>query len=254
VIAIESVTVSDMTYAVHTATCTYMLDEDGVCRWTHAPLGVVPPGSARCVGAQFVACLDLSAEGGLVGELRLEAAALFVRQEGDRLVLLRTLPIEAVEIRPAVPSARPAADPHSFAETPIMAQAPFPAFPFPEGCGGAPAGAPEPSGDERPPPLPEPPPPFNPEETAPLDPRWSSPGDASDLEELLSISITEVTRTLPLYRPPQPAKVVIPPLEAQPSAVDTLRLPDLASPAPARQPPPHPPTRRSIVGPGRRLR
>jgi hypothetical protein len=229
VIAVESDTVPDMTYAVHTATCTYLLDEDGVCLWTHAPLGVVPPGSARCVGAQFVACLDLAEEGGLVGELRPKAAALFVRREGDRLVLLRTLPIEVVEIRPKVTMGGdlpyplpqegdpyPVEDPHSFAETPIMAvpdpfpeQAnaePFPAFPFPQD-----AGTPEP-------PLPA----FNPEETAPLDPRWSSPGEALGLEDLLSISVTEVTLTLPLYRPPQPA--------------------------------PHPPPRRSVIGPGRRLR
>src|SRR5277367_523280 len=30
---------SDLTYAVHTATCTYLLDEDGICRWTHVPTG-----------------------------------------------------------------------------------------------------------------------------------------------------------------------------------------------------------------------
>jgi hypothetical protein len=215
VIAVVSDTVSDMTYAVQTATCTYLLDEDGVCRWTHAPLGVVPAGSTRCVGAQFVACLDLAEEGGLVGELRLKAAALFVRREGDRFVLLRTLPIEAVEIRAPVtiegdlPYSLPqegdpyaAEDPHSFAETPIMA-------------------------------VPEPPlPAFSPEETAQLDPRWSSPGEPLDLEDLLSISVTEVTLTLPLYRPPEPALASLP-----------------VPPRPAEPPP-----RRSVIGPGRRLR
>lgn len=90
---------SDMTYAVHTETCTYLLDDDGVCLWTLSPGGHAAAATDRCVGAQFVACLDLTAPGGLVGELRLGAAALFVRREHGRFVLLRTLPIDRVEER-----------------------------------------------------------------------------------------------------------------------------------------------------------
>lgn len=91
---------SDMAYAVHTRSCTYLLDDDGICRWTLAPTGTPVPGADRYLGAQFVACLDVREEGGLVGELRIGAAALFARSEGGRLVLLRTPLIEFVEHRP----------------------------------------------------------------------------------------------------------------------------------------------------------
>jgi hypothetical protein len=197
---------SDLTYAVHTATCTYLLDEDGICRWTHVPTGVAPPGAERCVGAQFVACLDLASEGGLVGELRLGAAALFVRREDGRFLLLRTLPIERVEIRaPAPPE-----DPHSFADTPVR-----------EGGFSPPVPLPTPSSPWQPvDPQTEPIPayPFNPEETALLDPSWSTPEEQAeplDLEDLLSISVTEVTVSLPLYRllpraPPAPHHPPVP--------------------------------------------
>ncbi len=88
-----------MAYAVHTRSCTYLLDDDGVCRWTLAPTGVPVPGADRYLGAQFVACLDVREIGGLVGELRIGAAGLFARSENGRFVLLRTPPIEFVEHR-----------------------------------------------------------------------------------------------------------------------------------------------------------
>jgi hypothetical protein len=90
---------AEMVYAVHTRTCTYLLDEEGVCGWVLSPSG----GQAqdRCIGAQFVACLDLQEQGGLVGELRVGAAGLFARREGGRFVLLKTSTIEQVEYRRA---------------------------------------------------------------------------------------------------------------------------------------------------------
>ena len=88
-----------MAYAVHTRSCTYLLDDDGICRWTLAPTGVQVPGAERYLGAQFVACLDVREIGGLVGELRNGATALFARSENGRLVLLRTPVIEFVEHR-----------------------------------------------------------------------------------------------------------------------------------------------------------
>ena len=100
---------SDTNYAVHTQTCTYLLDEEGVCRWIVSPTGMVPPDVRLCVGAQFVACLDLRIGGALVGELRIGASALFVRTEAEtgRVVLLRTRVIEHVEFRPGTdPRAR----------------------------------------------------------------------------------------------------------------------------------------------------
>lgn len=88
----------DMAYAVHTRTCSYLLDERGVCRWIVARQGAVPAHVNQCVGAQFVACLDLATAGGLVGDLRPGAMALFVRNsEPGRMVLLRTAPIESVD-------------------------------------------------------------------------------------------------------------------------------------------------------------
>ena len=88
---------SEMVYAVHTRTCTYLLDEDGVCGWVLSPTG--DQTQDRCIGAQFVACLDLREQGGLVGELRIGAAGLFARREGGRMVLLKTSAIEHVEYR-----------------------------------------------------------------------------------------------------------------------------------------------------------
>src|SRR6185503_20237000 len=92
---------SDMAYAVHTRTCTYLLDDEGVCRWVLSPTGTIPPDGQRSVGAQFVACLDLRVAGGLVGELLIGASILFVRrdEESGRHVLMRTGIIENVEFR-----------------------------------------------------------------------------------------------------------------------------------------------------------
>ena len=216
-----------MTYAVHTATCSYLLDDDGICRWALAPGGPAPPAAERCVGAQFVACLDLHSEGGLVGELRIGGSALFVRREGGRFVLLRTLPITNVEIRGAVE------DPPSFADTPVVAPEalPLPAFDRPQ----VPVAIFTPA-DPQTEPLPGVA--FNPEETEILDPRWSSPGEPLDLEDLLSISVTELTLSLPLYRlPPVAPPSRPPPLPA-------------SRPAPSK-PPPHPPPRRRPPEPKR---
>jgi len=88
-----------MAFAVHTKACTYLLSDDGVCRWIVSQQGVVSDHVRQCIGAQFVACLDLTAEGGLVGELSVGGRALFVRQDDERLVLLRTGPIEHVDDR-----------------------------------------------------------------------------------------------------------------------------------------------------------
>src|SRR5512140_2874385 len=90
---------SDLTYAVHTATCMYLLDEEGICRWVFAASGRAARDADRAVGAQFVACLDLSVDGGLVGELRVGAAALFFREIEGRYVLMRTPVIDRVEYR-----------------------------------------------------------------------------------------------------------------------------------------------------------
>ena len=116
---------SDMAYAVHTRSCTYLLDDDGICRWTLAPTGVPVAGADRYLGAQFVACLDVREIGGLVGELRIGAAGLFARSENGRFVLLRTPPIEFVEHRP---DGADFAAPEAAIPEPIAPQASLPAY------------------------------------------------------------------------------------------------------------------------------
>jgi hypothetical protein len=84
----------DITYAAHTASCTFLLDSEGICR----RIVVAPHGkrsasrtAARCVGAQYVASLDGSAAGGLVEMPRVGAAMLFARvDERGRVSLVRT--------------------------------------------------------------------------------------------------------------------------------------------------------------------
>jgi len=90
---------SEIVYAVHTRACTYLLDEEGVCRWVLSRSGA--NSDDRCVGAQFVAALDLSTKGGLIGELRIGSSALFILSENGRFMLIRTKPIEHVEFRGA---------------------------------------------------------------------------------------------------------------------------------------------------------
>lgn len=93
--------VEDATYAVHTRSCTFLLDDEGLCRFIVSRTGMVPPDIRGCVGAQFVACLHPDLEGGLAGELIVGAAALFAKQEAPsgKMVLLRSGPILWVELR-----------------------------------------------------------------------------------------------------------------------------------------------------------
>lgn len=90
---------SEMAYAVHTKTCTYLLDDGGVCRWVMSPQGVVPAHVRKCIGAQFVAALDLRVEDGLTAALTEGSRALFVRHTGTHMILLRTGVIEQVDDR-----------------------------------------------------------------------------------------------------------------------------------------------------------
>ncbi len=76
-------------YAAHTEACTLMLDDNGVCEWA-APTGKghVPD---RIVGAQFVASLDVSSPGALVGEPREGVPMLFAASDADgHISLIRT--------------------------------------------------------------------------------------------------------------------------------------------------------------------
>jgi hypothetical protein len=98
-VAIPSITI---TYAAHTASCTFLLDSEGICRRiVMKPRGKRRESSRtaiRCVGAQYVASLDGSAAGGLVEMPRVGAAMLFARvDERGRVSLVRTGVVTAFE-------------------------------------------------------------------------------------------------------------------------------------------------------------
>jgi hypothetical protein len=179
---------SEMIYAVHTRTCTYLLDEDGVCRWIVSPTGMVPPDVRLCVGAQFVACLDGRAAGGLIGELRIGATALFVRSDAitGKMVLLRTRTIENVEHRrDAEPLPLGLSQPDDLASEPM----PFPSttrLPHPSALPGGLDGADE---------------------------------DAIELDsiDLLDPREITVTLTMPLFRPDGAPAAPLPPRAAPPT-------------------------------------
>jgi len=94
----------DIIYAAHTASCTFLLDSEGICRRiVMAPNGKRRDSSrtaSRCVGAQYVASLDGSAAGGLVEMPRVGAAMLFARvDERGRVSLVRTSVVTSFEAK-----------------------------------------------------------------------------------------------------------------------------------------------------------
>lgn len=113
----------DITYAAHTATCTFLLDAEGICRRI-----VVLPGSkrreasknaSRCIGAQYVATLDPTVPGCLVEMPKIGTPMLFARVDTrGRVALVRTGPITSFETRRSD-------DPDPFAESiGVMTSAP----------------------------------------------------------------------------------------------------------------------------------
>lgn len=97
-----------MPYVVGTDPCSYLLSDDGICVRVQPTGNTQVSASAQApqtpqtavVGAQFVAGLDVSAPGGLVGGLEIGSSALFVKQDEEgRFVLLRTAPIRTVTER-----------------------------------------------------------------------------------------------------------------------------------------------------------
>jgi hypothetical protein len=183
---------ADIAYAVHTRTCSFMLDDGGICRWILSSTGMVPPHIKQCIGAQFVACLDLTLDGGLAGELLLGAAALFVKRDASgRMQLLRTGMIFQVETRPDV-----SAMPRQLGSVPPQARAsePEPGEIVEESTEDLPpspsfADTPVPSrgGDTIPPPKPT---------------LKRAPESLRELAaQVLDVNESTVTLTLPLYRP-----------------------------------------------------
>lgn len=83
---------------IHTDAAIFAIDEDGVCCYVTSATGEVPRSANRCRGAEYVACLDLTSEEGLVADPRVGATGLFVgRGATQRSALLRTGPITRVE-------------------------------------------------------------------------------------------------------------------------------------------------------------
>lgn len=88
----------EIQYAAHTATCTFLLDSEGICR----RIVVVPSASAkrsrdaaraasRCVGAQYVASLDPTLSGMLSDMPKVGISMLFARtDERGKISLVRT--------------------------------------------------------------------------------------------------------------------------------------------------------------------
>lgn len=91
-------------YAAHTATCTFLLDEEGICvDIVAAPGARKDPrtgNTAQCLGAQYVASLDLASSGGLVELPSPGSTMLFARvDERGRVSLVRTGVVTEFESR-----------------------------------------------------------------------------------------------------------------------------------------------------------
>jgi hypothetical protein len=92
---------SRLAYAAHTRTAVFFLDEEGVCQEVE-PVNpdepTAPESALRCIGAQYVAALDLSSPGGLVATPSSGAQMLFVLADAHmHFSLVRTGPLERFE-------------------------------------------------------------------------------------------------------------------------------------------------------------
>jgi hypothetical protein len=96
----------DITYAAHTATCTFLLDAEGICRHVVVLPAVkrrtTEQNAARCIGAQYVATLDPTVPGCLVEMPKVGTPMLFARVgERGRVTLVRTGPVTSFETKRA---------------------------------------------------------------------------------------------------------------------------------------------------------
>lgn len=92
-----------ITYAAHTASCTFLLDSNGICRRIVMKQGKRRDGAknaAQCVGAQYVATLDPNVPGCLVEMPKLGAPMLFARiDDNGRIALVRTGVVTSFETK-----------------------------------------------------------------------------------------------------------------------------------------------------------
>lgn len=81
-------------YAVQTPVCTFFLDEEGICQDIVLASGHTPDAArlaSRCIGAQYVASLDVGTVGGLIEMPRVGAALLFATvDDRGRIAIVRT--------------------------------------------------------------------------------------------------------------------------------------------------------------------
>jgi len=106
----------EIVYAAHTQSGVFMLDAEGVCRWAVAHPGRPALTGAdrvpeRIVGAQYLATLDVTAEGALVDFPRVGCPMLFAATDPvtGRVRLVRTPPLLRFEDRRNAPTRRPLA-------------------------------------------------------------------------------------------------------------------------------------------------
>src|SRR6185503_1596507 len=101
----------DNVYAAHTRSDVFMRDQNGVCRWAVAQPGhTAEKVPERIVGAQYLATLDVDAEGALVDLPRIGCPMLFAAtDESGRIRLVRTPPLLRFEDRRNGPMRRPLA-------------------------------------------------------------------------------------------------------------------------------------------------
>ena len=108
----------EIVYAAHTQSGVFMLDADGVCRWAVGTSGKTGHGDVpeRIVGAQYLATLDLDAEGALVDFPRVGCPMLFAATDPvtGRVRLVRTPPLLRFEDRRNAPTRRPLASKFDF--------------------------------------------------------------------------------------------------------------------------------------------
>ncbi len=96
----------EIAYAAYTESCVFMLDDDGICRWVVTRGAKASPTTSqnaqRCIGAQYVASLDLGADGGLVATPQVGSPMLFAFVDKDgRIALVRSGSIVKFEDRRA---------------------------------------------------------------------------------------------------------------------------------------------------------
>jgi hypothetical protein len=95
----------EIAYKALTGTCTLLLDANGICRSVLAATSSqrggparIPASAERCIGAQFVATLDLRDPTGLTHMPEVGAPMLFARIEIDgRITLVRSAPLISFE-------------------------------------------------------------------------------------------------------------------------------------------------------------